>query len=314
MQAVIEVVVPVFGLIACGYLLARTPLLSAEGLRGLTNFVFYVAIPALLFRTLGRGLPGDTLDLSIIYAYFGGCAVLYALTMAVGRFAFGIGFVEQALFGMGAVFSNTVMLGIPLVFTAFGEAGMAPITLIVAFHSVLLIGSTTILVEFGRNDGEGVGASVLASLLALVKNPVIVALIVGVGWGVLSLPIPPVLDRFVALLSGAAAPCALAALGASLVQFKLGGDLRESAVLSLLKLVVHPVIVWLFATYLFPMDPVWRAVAVIVAALPVGANVFVLAQKYDIYVARSASGVLITTVVSVFTVGLLIALLAPVAG
>jgi len=311
MQSVIDVVVPVFGLIGAGYLLGRTPLLSEEGLRGLTNFVFYVAIPALLFRTLARGLPEGALDFGVVYAYFGGAAAVYAIAMPLARVVFGITFVEQALFGMGAVFSNTVMLGLPLVYTAFGDAGIAPITLIIGFHSVLLIGTATILVEAGQGKGANVGTVLLAVGKSLVKNPVILALAVGAGWSVLRLPVPEVLDRFITLLSGAAAPCALAALGASLTMFKLGGDLRESLALTLFKLAAHPAAVWLLATYVFPLDPTWRAVAVVVAALPVGANVFVLAQSYNIYVARAASAILISTILSVFTVSLLMVVFAP---
>lgn len=93
--------------------------------------------------------------------------------------------------------------------------------------------------------------------------------------------------------------------------FKLGGDLRESLALTLFKLAAHPAAVWLLATYVFPLDPTWRAVAVVVAALPVGANVFVLAQSYNIYVARAASAILISTILSVFTVSLLMVVFAP---
>lgn len=311
MQAVIEVVVPVFGLIAAGYVLARTPLLSTEGLRGLTNFVFYIAIPALLFRTLARGLPGGSLDFTILYAYFGGVAILYVLAMLTGRLVFAIGFAEQALFAMGAAFSNSVMLGIPLVYTAFGDDGIAPITLIITFHAIVLIGTTTVLVEIGQGSGTSITAIARATVVSLLRNPVIVAMAIGLGWDALDLPIPDLLDRFVNLLSGAAAPCALAALGGSLTTFRLGGNLRESAVMTVLKLIVLPVLVWLLATYVFPLAPTWRAVAVLVAALPIGSNVFVLAQKYRLYVARTASGILISTVLAVITVTLLLAILRP---
>jgi len=313
LQSVIDVVVPVFGLIACGYLVGRTPLLTAERLKGLTNFVFYIAIPALLFRTLGHGLPGDRLDLDVVYAYFGAAALLFVAAMVLARLGFRLSFTEQALFAMGTVFSNTVMLGIPLVYTAFGEAGMAPVTLIVAFHSLLLIGVPTLLIEIGRGKGAGIGPVLAAVGGSLVRNPVIVALVVGLAWGGLALPVPDLLDRFIGLLSGAAAPCALVALGASLAAFRLGGNLPESIVITDLKLIVHPLLVWLLAVHVFELTPMWQAVAVLVAALPVGANVFVLAQSYDIYVARAASSVLISTAISVFSVAVLLAWLGPAA-
>ena len=311
MQAIVEVVLPVFGLILCGYFLARSPVLSEEGAKGLTGFVFYVAIPALLFRTVVRGIKTEQLDFTIVYAYFTGAAVIFAVAMVIGRLLFRRSFAEQALMGMTSVFGNTVMLGLPLIYMAFGEAGVVPVSLIVAFHSTLLITATTILLELSRGQRRGYGVIIATALTALLRNPVILALLAGFAWVATGLTLPTVADRFITLLSGAAAPCALAALGASLAAYRLGGDLRESAVVVGLKLLAMPAVVWLLCTWVFPIDPLWAAVAAIIAAQPVGANVFILAQQYDTYTARSASAVLISTILSVLVLALMIARLAP---
>jgi predicted permease len=310
-QSVVEIVLPVFGLVLAGWALAQTSVLSREGVRGLSNFVFYIAIPTLLFRTMARGAVPANVEWGIVLSYFGGCLLLFAATLPLGRLLFGLRTDEAAVLAMGATFSNTLLLGVPLVLAAFGEAGLLPIMLIVAFHSTTLITLTTIVVELSRGRRGGQGRIALATLKALAQNPVVVGLAAGLVWGAADLPLPKPVDRFAQLLAGAAPACALFALGATLAGHRIAGNLAESLTMVALKLVAHPLIVWLLATQVFAIDPMWAAIATITAALPVGANVFVLAQKYEIYVQRSTSATLLSTAVAVLTVALLVGLLAP---
>lgn len=310
MQAVLEIVLPVFGLVLAGWAMARGRVLSPEGVRGLSNFVFYIAIPTLLFGAMARGaIPADV-EWGIVFSYFGGCLLLFAATLAVARIAFRLRFDEGAVIAMGATFSNTVLLGVPLVLAAFGEQGLLPIMLIVAFHSTTLIPLTTIVAE--AEGGRGGGAQLAAATLkSLARNPIVVALVAGLAWGTWTPGLPAPVDRFAQLLAGAAAPCALFALGATLAGYRIAGVLSASLAMSALKLVAHPAIVWLLATRVFAIDPTWAAIATVTAALPIGANVFVLAQKYDAYVAQSTSATLLSTAASVVTVSVLLVLLAP---
>lgn len=306
MDATLQIVLPVFALIACGYALARSPLLSAEGVRGLNNFVFYVVVPGLLFRATSKGLPLETLSVDILYAFFGAVFLVYGLGALIGGSLFRLRWDESVLLAMGSTFGNTVMMGIPLILTAFGEAGAGPLTMIIAFHSTILISGTTILVEFSRGNRGTLLSTVWAAVIAVLRNPVILALLAGFGWFLTGWTLPAPASRFIDLLAGAAPACALGALGASLTGFRLAGDLKHAATSTVLKLAALPALVWLLATFVFELEPVSIAVAVILAALPTGANVFVLAQRYDIYTARAASGVLISTVLSVVTVGLVV--------
>jgi len=311
MQAVLEIVLPVFGLVLAGWALAQTPVLSREGVRGLSNFVFYIAIPALLFRTMARGAVPAEIEWDIVLAYFAGCLLLFAATVPFGRLAFGLRTDESAVLAMGATFSNMLLLGVPLVLATFGEQGLLPIMLILAFHSTTLISLATVVVEVSRGRKGGGARVVWATLKALAQNPVVVSMAVGLAWHAAGLGLPKPVDRFVQLLAGAAAPCALFALGATLAGHRIAGNLAESLTMVALKLVVHPLLVWLLATEVFELEPMWAAVATIGAALPVGANVFVLAQKYEIYVQRSTSATLISTAAAVVTVSILVALLGP---
>lgn len=295
-----------FGLILAGWLLARVRLLSSEGVKGLTVFVFYVAIPALLFRSLGQGQELGADDLAIVLAYFGSCLAIFVVAALLAGPAMGLGPSERVVLGMGGAFSNNVQLGIPVVLAAFGEPGLVLLLLIISFHSIVMIGLPTALMEVARGKGDRAATVVRATVLALVKNPIIVALVLGLGWGLLHLPIPGLVDRFTGLLGQAAVPCALFAMGASLAGYRLAGALGHAAVMAAVKLVAHPLLVWLVASQLLGLPPLQVAVATVAASLPIGVNVYILAQTYDAYAARATSAILLSTAASVLTVGLLV--------
>lgn len=311
MQIAVEIVLPVFALILCGYGIARAKILDAGGIKGISDFVYYLAIPALLFRCTAGGVLRDAQNVDVVFVYYGSALTVFAVAMLVGRLAFGLDLAKQALMAISATFSNAVLLGIPLVFTAFGTAGQAPVLLIVSLHTVILLSVATVLIEIGRGDGGRPGKVVVTTATALVKNPLILAIVVGSAWGYTSWPVPAPLDTFVRMLAGAAAPAALFALGGTLAGFRIAGDMRDIAVIVFLKLVVFPAFVWLLATHVFRLEPIDAAVAVVVAALPTGVNPFILARRYDLYVQRSASSVVISTALSVLTAALLLAWYVP---
>lgn len=311
MQSIFETVLPIFGLILCGYVVGRRGWMSEEAIKGLNTFVFYFAVPALLFRAMARGL--GPIDFSIAGAYLTGVLFTFVLAFVVSWIWFRTTFAERALFGMGAIFSNTVLLGIPLIFTALGEEAGLQLMLIITFHAILIFPVIMVLIELGRSFGEGSrqGWSVLASntTKSLAVNPVILALLGGIAFGASGFALPAPVDRFAGLLGGAAAPCALFALGASLTGFSIAGDLKETLAMVAMKLVVHPAIMAVLALYVFDLSPLAAAVAILTAAIPSGVNVFIMARHYDIYLARSASGVLISTAISVITLSVLLAVL-----
>lgn len=314
MQTTLTIVLPVFGVILCGYLIGRTRLFTAEGVRGLTNFVFYVAMPCLLFRAMARLEQPEGVDVSVIFAYFGACLIMFAVAMAIGRLAFRHTPEQQTMLGMSASFSNTVLLGLPLTFTAFGEKGVLPLMLIVGVHPILLIALPTILIEIYRGGGGRSWTTLSSTLAALLRNPIIVAVALGLAYGQTGWAIPAIPDKFIDFIGRAGPPAALFAVGASLADYRIGGDLREVSLALLLKLVCLPTLVWVLATHVFAVEPLWAAVATVNAAMPVGVNVFVLARAYDLYVARAATVVLLSTAISWVTVAILLAVLVPGVG
>lgn len=309
MQSILETVLPIFGLVLCGYVVGRRGWMSEEAIKGLNTFVFYFAIPALLFRATSGGI--GHVEFTIVGAYFASVLATFVVALAVSRLLFRTGPAERTLFGMGSVFSNTVLLAIPLIFTALGEEAGRRLMLIITFHAVLILPAVTILIELALGAGQGWRRLAAGTLRALALNPIILALIAGIAYGQTGLAVPAPAERFLALLGGAAAPCALFALGASLTAFKISGDMKETLAIVAMKLVVHPAIMAGLAWFVFDLPALAAAVAILTAACPSGANVFIMARQYDLYLGRSASAVLISTAVSVVTLSLLLAILKP---
>ncbi len=309
MASVLTILLPVFGLILTGFLTARTRLLTGEGIRGLATFVYYLAIPALLFRGTAAGMPDAGGELALVLAYFVATLGLFGVAMLLGAWRFGLGLREQSVMAINAAFGNTVQMGAPIILAAFGAAGLKPLTLIIALHAVVLLTLATIVIELGRGRGGGLGHALRATTRAIVGNPIVLAIAAGFLWSRLGLALPRAVAGFVDLLAPAAGPCALFTLGASLSGFRLAAGLHEILAIVLLKLVALPVLVWAL-TRAFALSPLDTAVAVVTAALPVGMNAFIFAQRYDIYVARSASAVVLSNIASVATLAVVLAIFA----
>jgi malonate transporter len=315
MTIVLEIVLPVFALIFVGWLIVRLGWLDAAGLRGLTNYTFYVAFSALLFRAM-RNVRLPDLDADILLAYFGAVAIVWLLAMAVARFVFRLSLPEQAMMALGGTFTNGVGLGIPLVIATWGDAGLVPLLMIIAVHSAILLSAAAVLVEFGREvEDRGSRLRRLASSsLAALRHPVLVAIAVGLLWGMISrgtgLQLPNAVETALKFLAESAVPCGLVGLGASLAMIRLTGDLPQTLVMTVCKLVALPLVVWLLARHVLQLDALWVAVATVNAAMPAGANVYLLAQRYDTYVARTTSTVLLSTVCSIVTLSVVLAIFA----
>ncbi len=175
----------------------------------------------------------------------------------------------------------------------------------------VLIPLTVAIVEAGRGAGKGplrLARSVAGSLL---RNPLIIAISAGALASATGLALPTPAANFANLLGGTAGPCALFALGATLTTFPVSSGPGEVSCMTLFKLLVHPTVMYLATTLIFDVDPLWATVATLSAALPVAANVFVLARQYDSYLERSSSAILVSTTVSVLTVPTLLALIGP---
>jgi hypothetical protein len=311
LTAIVDIVVPIFGLMAFGYAATFTRVFDAAAARALAGFVFYFAIPVMLFRSMASARLPDQIPWGYLLSYYLGAAVVFAAGMVGARALFGGSFERQAIAGFSAAFGNTVLLGIPLVLTTFGERASLPLFLLVAFHSTLLFTVVTVVIETGRGSRAGLRALPVAIMGGLATNPVLWGLILGVAFSLAGLRLPGPLERWAALIGNGAAPCALFSVGASLRAYRLRGALAPAAMIAALKLVAHPLLVVGLIGLVFEVPPLWAKVAIVVAALPVGVNPYLFAVRYDAGQAESASAILLTSLLSVVSVSVVLLWLGP---
>jgi malonate transporter and related proteins len=315
MLLVASVILPVFGIIVFGYGLVALRILPVRLARWISTFVYWVAIPAILFRSMSVNAPHLSGKLDLLAAYYLGALLLFGVGIALARYGWGYDLARQGLVGFNLCFGNTVQIGVPLALSALGPEGLADHTLIVASHAILLLTLATLVVEWGRSAADGQTRAIVhriaAALRAIALNPVILSIAAGLAWGAIGPPLPRIVSFPIDVLAYFAGPAALFVAGAALTQFRIGGFLRESLMLAVLKIVALPAIVWLFATQIFVLSPMEFAVATIAAGLPTGNNVFILAQRYRTYEDVSASATIVSTAISALTLSVLVALLAP---
>ncbi len=295
---------PFFAIIGLGYMAGRMRFFTEEATAYLTKFIFYFALSAMLFRFSANLQMAEVFDGRLIAGYLWGTAVVYLI--ATG-FAFwrGLDVPTTAIEAQCAVIANSGFLGLPMFVLLFGEAAVGPVMLTLATDLVVFSSLIVILIN-GSRDGR-IGLSTLWTIgLGLLKNPMIMAISLGLMWSALAIPIPDVLNDFLTVLGGAATPGALFAIGASL-SVKSAERLEIAAWLSFAKLVLHPAFVAIGVIWLFPIDAFSASIVVATTALPVAGNIFMLAQHYGVAVQRVSTAILISTAASILTVPAVIA-------
>ncbi len=309
MQTILNTALPFFALIFCGYGAGRLRLLSEASIAGVNAFVFYFALPAFIFSLLATSPLADVVNVPFVAAYLGTGLVVFAAAAVLGRLLFEVRRGEAALQGSAAVLGNTGYMGIPLVAAAFGDRAAIPLVLGLTLEATVLIPLTIILVEAQKGLDAGWSQLFRSIAGAMVRNPIIIAIFAGVLVSAAGFGLPTPLENFVELLGRSAGPCALFALGATLAGFPISTGIGEVSYMTFFKLLIHPAAIWFATTRIFAVDPLWATVATLGAALPVAANVFIVAKQYDTYVERVSSAILISTAISVVTVSALLTVL-----
>ncbi|MFG1479500.1 AEC family transporter [Xanthobacter sp. V4C-4] len=292
------IVLPVFGMVAIGYGVARFGLISARASDGLAEYVYNLALPVLIFRTLSEARLPEAQPWGYWISYFAGAFLVFGLAMLAARRLFRRGHQESVIHGFAAGQANTVFVGVPLILKAYGEPGAVPLFLLIAIHLPVMMIAATILLE-GSAGFSRVTIIRLVKLLAL--NPILVGIYAGGLAQVSGVQASGIPKQLVDLLSASATPCALISLGLSLRHYGVTGDMRPPVLISALKLIVHPAAVF-GLTLIFPMPPVWAGVAVLFAAMPSGINGYLLAQRYGVAVGTTTSAVSLSTACAVVTV------------
>ncbi len=303
MLAIFLKTLPFFAVIGVGYWAGRTRFFSEEATGYLTKFVFYFALSAMLFRFAANLSIAEVLDWTLVSAYLWGTAVVYGIASAIA-FLRRLDVATTAIEAQCAVIGNVGFLGVPMLALLLGEAAIGPVMLVLAVDLIVFSSLIVILIT-GSREGH-LRLSILKTVgLGLLKNPMIVAITLGLAWSAFEIPIPGPLNEFLAILGGAATPGALFAIGASLAS-KSAERAHVALWLSFCKLFLHPLFVAIGALWLFPVETYSAGVIISAAALPVAGNVYMLAQHYNVAPHRASAAILFSTILSIATVSLII--------
>ena len=305
LDPVLGAVLPVFGLVACGYLAGRFRIVTQASSHALNQFVYAFALPAMLFVAVYRG----SLD-EILSGYF--LLAVIVATVATALIGFFLSHLrggtraEGTMRALNASFANTGYLGIPLVTVAYGERAALPAALATVATNFVSFALAIVCLELFVNPRRG---GVRRALRGVVMSPLIWPIALAILLVVLQIKIPFAVERFATLLAAAAGPCALFAIGLFVSQLSIREGAAASWQTAVLKLALHPLLMAALVFWLLPVDPLWAKIAVVCASLPLGATAFVLAQRYHLLEAETSTGAVVSTVVSPLTVSLVMMLL-----
>lgn len=302
MNALINVVIPVFGIILTGYLAGRIEVLGPESAAALNRFVYYFAIPAALFIFTARAPIDRTFNWSFIGAFVGGSVSTLLIALIVGRFWFRYDTATLGVAGITAVFGQMLGIGLPLLLTVYGPDGALPSIVAALIYTFLFLTTIIAVLEAARSKEPSLFRMMAQLAGTLVRNPVVVSPLLGILYSFTALPLPKAASNYLDLMAAAAGPAALFAVGLSLVGRNLTRNVGEVIWLSVLKTVVNPILTFALVTYVFVMDPLWTQAAVILSAMPVGTNPYVVAQQYNVHIETVSSTIVVSTVMSVITI------------
>lgn len=308
MSSVVNVVLPVFALILLGYLCRRSGRMGPTAASELNRFVVWLGLPALLFKITATSQWADVWQPGFIAAFSIGCLGVYAFTLFY-RLLQKQPLVDASLDALGASYANTGYIGFPLCLLILGEAALQPALVATLVVVCVLFAIALACVESGLHAGQGIGKTLRKVSSALLRNPLVVAPVLGGAWALAGWEIPTGPKTLLDLLGAAAAPCALVSLGLFLAQPQPSGPVRGVWPLVLLKLIVQPALTWYFAAVVFELEPLWVYSALLLSALPTGTGPYMLAEFYGREGSRVSRVVLYSTLGSLVTLSICLALL-----
>ncbi len=307
---VLSALLPVVALIAAGLLVGRAGWVNPSWVRRLSTLSFMVLTPVVLFRAM-RQVHLEQLDLRPAAAYVAALALVFAAMLwwrGLNR--------TSVVLALAVTYSNAVMIGIPLVQFAWGDTGLVTLLTLIPIHSLVLLTSATVVLEFAlARERAAASTEVTGHLLrvtgrALRKalvHPVPLPIIAGLLFAQTGLDIPAVVDQPMRWIGMAFGPLALLLVGIALAESAVGAQWRAALQLAAIKNLAVPAVAAGLA-WALGMRGVPLAVLVTTAALPIGANVFIFSQRYGVAQALVTAGVAVSTLLALVSVSLVMLL------
>jgi len=303
-----EGIFPVLILAAAGYIAARSEWLKMPEYVALAKFTFNLVIPCLLFiRMVHAEIPAN-FGVDFLMAFYLAVLSVYLISVVVAARLLKANAAAQAVFAMGTTYSNTTVVGIPLVLQTLGQDALLPLFLIIATQNLVLFTVGTLLAERERFDAQAVVQSLLRLCKQLLGSPLTSSLLAGLAFNLLGIPLYKPLDTTLSLMSEAAIPCALFILGTTLHQYRVRSEIKPALLITAIKLVLLPVLMTVTMVLVFDIEPLWAKTAVLAAAMPVGINAYVFSMRYNTGQAPIAAASVISAVISLIPMTLVLML------
>lgn len=299
---VLQTVMPVFFVVGAGYLCRRTNLLADDVTSGLLTFTTTIAAPTLLFRGMYNLDLGENFDPRLLVGFYAGALACFFAAMFGARKIFKMRPGESVAIGFAALFSNSLLLGIPITERAYGHDALGPNFAIISIHAPLcyLVGITAM--EMCRSDGRGALATARATVKAMFRNALTIGICIGMVFNLTGLRLPDPVYGGVDMIARAALPVALFGLGGALTRYSLRKGIGPAAMIAGLGLMLHPLIAFTLTSGAFGLPDGMVRSATLTASMPPGVNAYVFAAMYARAVGEAASAVLLATALSILTV------------
>ena len=302
MLAIINVIAPIFALMALGYFAVKFRAFPADGIRSLIAFVNNFATPCLLFYSLVNSDLVSAFNIAIIAPYYIGAILCFLVGIVLAIRLFGNRPGEAVAAGFSGMFTNTVLIGLPILQRAYGPDAL-PVTLsIIGLHGAILLTLAMLTMEFMRRDGQSLGRTLVVALRRIGSNPLIWGIAAGMAGYFSGLQLIEPAEAFFVMMTQAVVPVALFGIGGALNEYRLSDSWGQAVVASILKLVLHPLIAYVLMVPILGVPLEIARYGILLSAMPPGVNIYVFASYYNRGVNVAANTILIATIASAVTV------------
>ena len=295
-----DLILPVFAVILTGWIVGYTGYLSRALSDALIHFAYNIAMPALLIVTISQEPAHSLINWRFLVAFGGGSLLCFALVFGGMSIRASRSLASRTMDGMSASMTNTGFVALPVLQAIYGQRTVLPAAIATVFVAVVMFPLAVVLLELGQRDTRGSRTAPMLTVKHIVLNPLVISTLIGMLWSVLNLRMPGLVTAYLGIFADALTPCALFAIGLGLSVSGLRANLGRASLLSAVKLVIMPVIVYGLSVTL-SLDPLYTIAAVICAAVPTAKTVYILAGEYHCEEMMVASTVSMTTLLSVIS-------------
>ena len=300
MGDILSLTIPFFGIILLGAFSRSSGFFDEQAGRILARFAFFVVLPAFMFVSITSAPVSEIANPHFILRYEAVTIIIFALGSVFATRILGLSGRSSGIFALNATYPNYGYIGVPLAILAFGQGAVVPMSLILVCDSIMLLLLTAIFTRDQRS--ADLSPALMQMLQSMSRNPLLLSVLAGFIFSASGLTLPDMPIFFLDMLAGAAAPTALFALGITLIGQPIRSARAELGTITILKLVIHPLLMGVVMLTMPGLDVLWIQTAILFACLPVAANVFALSEFYQAYSGRTATSIMLTTLIASFTV------------